>query len=329
MHWLAFIWGGIIGFCIIMYIILDGFTLGTALILPILDRGQCDIAVSVILPTWDGNQTWLVLGLAALYGAFPIAFSLLLPVLYLPLLLLAIFLLFRGIAFEFRLKSYKPYWDHVFTAASLCIAAVQGLILGNFVQGFHFDRVNDVLQLKGFFTPFTLFTAVSLIIGYLLLGSTRLILKTTGKIQAKMNLVAKRCLPLLGLCIFIVCLWTPFVDNFVLKRWLTIESWPYLVFLPTFTVIAFITALLALERGYDRAPYWGSVGMFLCLYFGFAASVYPYIVPYHIPYWQAASPDGTLKFILVGAVIMLPVLLFYTGYSYKIFSGKVEEKLHY
>lgn len=162
-HELMLIWGLVIGFCIIMYIILDGFTLGTGILLPLLKPAQRDIAVSVILPTWDGNQTWLVLGLAALYGAFPIAFSLLLPAMYLPLLLLAIGLLFRGIAFEFRLKSHSPYWDWIFAGASLFIALLQGLVLGNFVQGFDYDRVNDVLHLKHFFSPFTIFTAIVMV----------------------------------------------------------------------------------------------------------------------------------------------------------------------
>ena len=325
----ALIWAGIIAFCIIMYVVLDGFTLGTGMMSLFLNESEKDIAMSVILPTWDGNQTWLVLGTAALYGAFPTAFSVLLPVLYLPLLLMVISLLFRGVAFEFRLKSTKDRakWDGVFIIASIVATLSQGFMLGNFIQGF--ELLNNTWTATSHFDFFSLGCAFSLVIGYSLLGSTRLILKTEGRIQRKMYKAALYVSILLMLAIFIVSVATPFVYPLVQKRWFNLTFIPYLAILPLITAVTFCYLVFSLYKRYERRPYWLSVILFLCPYFGFLISIYPYLVPYQMTIWQAASPDSSLKFILVGAVIMLPFLLVYTGYSYHIFKGKVNEKIHY
>jgi cytochrome d ubiquinol oxidase subunit II len=320
---LVLAWLAIIGFCIIMYLILDGFTLGTGMLLIFLNPEERSLATSVILPTWDGNQTWLVLGMASLYGAFPLAFSILLPILYLPLLIMVVALLLRGVVFEFRMKSDKGQatWDKIFSGAALAVTLVQGYILGTFVQGFNTDGTPSIW--------FDFMTAFALVIGYCLLGATRLILKTEHSIQAKMFIIAKKLMWLLIILIGVVSLWTPFVYPLLKNRWFNRELMPYLAILPLTTLIIFIALLYNLKKKNDRLPYWLTVAFFLCPYIGFLLSVFPYIVPYHITIWQAAAPANSLSFILVGACIMLPVLLAYTFYSYRIFRGKINEIVHY
>ncbi len=320
---------GIIGFCIIMYIILDGFTLGTGILLPFLDNKERDIATSVILPTWDGNQTWLVLGLASLYGAFPLAFSILLPIFYLPLLLLVIALLFRGVAFEFRIKStkYKHQWDKLFIIGSIASTLIQGYILGTFVEGF--SVTNNVYGIKNNFSGFTIMTSFSLVIGYSLLGACRLILKTEGQIQIKMYHLAKILSIILMGAIICVSIWTPFVYPLVYDRWFNLKYLPYLAILPCITAICFLILLQALNKKNDWLPYWMAIMLFLCPYLGFMISIFPYLIPYKINLWQAASDSSSMTFLLFGAFIMLPILILYTGYAYYIFRGKVNETIHY
>jgi len=216
-HPLELTWGIFIAYCIVMYVILDGFTLGTGIMLPFLSDQDADIGMSVILPTWDGNQTWLVLGLACLYGAFPLAFGVLLPVLYLPLLFIVLSLLLRGVAFEFRLKEHdrKKAWTWVFFSGSLIATFIQGMIVGDFVKGYQFDYVHKVIVNHHILTPFTVFTGCSLVIGYLLLGSTRLVLKTEGPLQQKMYRLALRFTVLFALCIVTVSLWSPYANVIV------------------------------------------------------------------------------------------------------------------
>lgn len=331
MNFFELAWGAIILYCIVMYVILDGFTLGTAFVLPFLSDEEGDIAMSVILPTWDGNQTWLVLGFACLYGAFPFAFALLMPALYLPLLLMGIGLLFRGVAFEFRLKSkeHRRRWSWVFALSSLFIAGIQGAILGDFVTGFKIDTVHHILINRDFINPFSIFTIISLIVGYSLLGSTRLILKTTGRIREQMYRLAAVMTVLLAICVFIVSIWTPFISPLIEAKWLNLSYWPYLVILPATTGAAFLVLGYTLMKQIDKGPYWAAVLLFLCPYGGLAVSVFPYIVPYKMVFWEAASGLSTLRFTFIGACIMLPVLTIYTYYSYRVFRGKVTDALHY
>jgi len=328
---LPLIWLMIIGFCIVMYVILDGFTLGTGMLLPLMTEAERDIAKSVILPTWDGNQTWLVLGMASLYGAFPLAFSALLPALYTPLLLMVTALLLRGVAFEFRLKEqkYKRYWDWVFALSSLVAALVQGIILANVVKGFLPVKNSYVVTVATWLTPFTLFAALSLVCGYCLLGSARLIMKTTHHLQEKMFKIAIVFAWLVVIATAVVCIWTPLLNDFVADRWFAEGHWIYLGVLPYLTVMAFIVLIISLFKRNDFYPFWASSVLFLCPYIGFVISIFPYIIPYHLKFYETASPANTLRFMLVGALILLPTLLCYTAYTYRVFGGKVKETLHY
>lgn len=331
MTMLALVWGLIIAFCIVMYVTLDGFTLGTGLMMPFMNSDERDLAMSVILPTWDGNQTWLVLGTAGLYGAFPIAFSLLLPILYLPLLLMAIALLFRGIAFEFRLKSpeKKHRWDMVFMLSSLFVTLLQGMILGTLVEGFGMKDQHLVLLDQGFINYFSLFTAISLVFGYGLLSATRLVLKTEGVLQEKMFLAAIDCAYAVLFASVVISIWSPFINPHIYARWLTLANMLFLAPLPILNTLTFFLLLWSLHHRNDVLPYWASIIVFLCPYVGFTISIFPYIIPYQVPFWEAAAPSNTLMFILVGACIMLPVLLLYTGYAYHVFRGKVRDPIHY
>jgi len=328
---LPLVWAGIIAFCIVMYVLLDGVTLGTGMLLSFLNDHERDLAMSVILPTWDGNQTWLVLGAASLYGAFPTAFAALMPVLYIPLLLMVLALLLRGVIFEFRLKSTKEkkHWDTIFILASLYVALTQGLVLGNFIQGFDYSIRPYTMTDRAFFSPFTVFTALSIVVGYLLLGSTRLIIKTENELQDKMYKIAMICALIAIPCMITVSLWTPFINHLIFARWFENQNWIFLAMLPYLTGLFFLVLFWTLYKKEERFPYWCTVGLFLCGYTGFAISLYPYIVPFHITVWQAASPTNTLIFILFGAMVMLPFLLLYTGYSYYIFRGKVKHVTEY
>ena len=330
MDMLVVTWFVIIAFCIVMYVILDGFTLGTGIVLHWASRPDRDIVMSVILPTWDGNQTWLVLGGASLYGAFPLAFSTLLPMLYLPLILMVLALLFRGVVFEFRLKSQRgrKNWDRLYILSSVSVAFIQGVVLGTFVEGFNTHLLNGVYHFV-WLTPFTLTTGVALVCGYGLLGATRLILKTEGALRDSMVSIAKMLMLMVAAFMVIITFWSPLLGTDITTRWFEHGDTFYLAVLPIIAMLAFILFWYGLYNGHDKTPYWSVVVMFLTCYAGVGYSVWPYIVPHSITIWQAAAPHTTLAFILPGAVVMIPFLLLYTGYSYRIFRGKVKDVIEY
>lgn len=331
MELLPLAWAFIIAFCIVLYVILDGFTLGTAILLPFLNADERDLAVSVILPTWDGNQTWLVLGGASLYGAFPMAFSLLLPALYLPIFVMLIALLFRGVVFEFRLKDkdHVKYWDRIFTVASLMVTFIQGTVLANFVEGFELSLTPFLISDNNLISLFSIFVSISLVCGYCLLGSTRLIYKTEGALQDKMFKFAKISAFLVIGAIGIVSLWTPFINPMIFTRWFGHENWLLLMVLPYVATITFFVLIYALAKREEHLPFLSSVALFIYSYIGFLICLYPYIVPFKVTFIEAAAPSGSLHFMLIGAVIMLPILILYTGYSYQVFRGKVKNVFHY
>ncbi|MDF2941066.1 MAG: cydB [Gammaproteobacteria bacterium] len=326
MNYLILAWVAIIAFIFIMYVILDGFTLGTGIVFPFVSEKDKDLLISMIIPTWDGNQTWLVFGGASLYGVFPLAFGLILPILYLPILIMVMALLFRGVSFEFRVKAQKgrKHWDKLFVFGSVAAAFIQGVMLGTFIQGFNLGPNAGAQWLS----PFTLLTGVGLVLGYALLGATRLIFKTVGELKARMVKTAKIASIGVALCIIAVTVWTPYVNSLVASRWLGPDAL-ILAILPMLSVVAFIVLWFSLKKEHDWLPYWSSVAIFLTGYLGLALSLWPYIVPNTITIEQAAAPDSSLLFILVGATIMIPLLLIYTGYAYKIFKGKVTDAIHY
>lgn len=328
MDMLALIWAGIIAFGIIMYVLLGGFDLGIGIMsLWIRDKDQRDIMISTILPVWDGNQTWLVFGGAALYGAFPLAFSTILPIMYLPILVMVIALLFRGIAFEFRLKAVKTksFWDICFCLGSIFATLAQGLILGTFVGGFNLLQPTICQWLN----PFGIACAIGLLFGYVLLGANYLIIKTTGTLQQRFFTLSTWVQYIILIGFIMVSVWSPLLDPAIMHRWFNPSNMPYLAILPMLTLLLFFYHQRALRLREEHPPFWCAIGMFLLCYIGFIISIYPYIVPREITYTAAAADQSSLLFMLVGAGIMLPVLLYYTYHAYRIFSGKVTEKISY
>ncbi len=332
MNTLALIWSGIIAFGIILYVILDGFDLGIGIAFPFFqDEQDRDIMISTILPVWDGNETWLVFGGAALYGAFPFAFSTILPAIYIPIFMMVIALLFRGAALEFRFKSakHKFFWDFCIFFGSLIATFTQGLILGTYVQGFNLSVDSVVLHAHQWLNPFGIACGVALIFGYLLLGVNHLIIKTVGKLQNKCFMISSKVQYVILFFAILVSIWSPFLDPAISQRWFNPHYMPFLALLPFLTIIFLVIHQHALKKRYEYLPFWSSIGVFLMCYIGFIISSYPYIVPRHITYLQAAADPSTLLFMLIGAAIMLPPLLFYTYYSYHIFKGKVTKTLGY
>lgn len=328
METLPLVWCGIIAFGVIMYVILGGFDLGIGILsIFIRDEHERDLMVSSILPVWDGNQTWLVFGGATLYGAFPAAFSAILPVMYIPLLMMVLALLFRGVAFEFRLKAVrsKRLWEICFFLGSIFATISQGFILGTFVKGFQITSP----QVEQWFNPFGIACAIALIFSYVLLGSNYLIIKTTGSLQQKSFAISSKIQYVILLGFIMVSVWSPMLDESIRTRWFNPQNMFFLAILPIITLGCFYMHVIALKKKYEYIPFWCAIGMFLMCYFGFIISCYPYIVPREITYLEAAAPPSSLLFMLVGACIMLPPLLYYTYYSYRLFRGKVTEKIGY
>lgn len=321
MEWLALAWLGIIAFTFLLYIVLDGFTLGVGMYTPWMTREQRDLAVSAILPTWDGNQTWLVFSLAALYGMFPLAFAYILPKIYLPAILLAIMIVFRGICFEFRLKSIKGVdnWDRLFALSSWVIAFLHGYLAGQVVFGYA-----DISIENGFFFKVT--TGVALAFGYLLLGTTRLMLKTEGGFFDQVKHASQRVrLGLVGLTAIVIimsALHKDFSHLTVAKSWI-------IGGLMVAVIALYIGFRWSLNSRHHWLPYWNTVAIFILLFLSMVVYIFPYIVPFEMTYLEAAAAPMTLGFTFIIAVIMIPLLLFYTGYAYYIFRGKTREKLHY
>jgi cytochrome d ubiquinol oxidase subunit II len=325
---LPLIFAGLLAFIIIMYVILDGFDLGIGILFPFTHSEQDrDNMMNSVAPVWDGNETWLVFGGAMLYGAFPKVYGELLPIIYMPIMLM---LIFRGVSFEFRFKAErsKPIWNWSFAIGSICAAFFQGVILGYYIEGF---KVNDVAMTTShpdWLTPFSLFTGIALVCGYGLLGSTWMIIKSEGRLQERMIHHAKGLLILISLFLIFVSIWTPLSNPNIFHRWYSFPNIIYLTPLPLITALMIYLAWKNLSKGPEKKPFFYSIVIFLCAYGGLGISFYPYLIPNQVTIWQAAAPDTTLRFILVGVSIMVPILFVYTLYAYHVFRGKTQDGYH-
>ena len=329
---LAFIWALLIAFAVLAYVVLDGFDLGIGILFPLFERGpDRDIAMTSVVPVWDGNETWLVLGGGGLLAAFPLAYAIILPALYVPVIAMLLGLVLRGVAFEFRWKTVRGQflWDLAFTGGSLLAAAAQGLMLGALVQGI---KVAGRAYAGGWFdwlTPFSLLTLVALVIGYALLGATWLILKTDGPVQARAYQLAWPLAFAMLIVIGLVSVWTPFLSPRFFTYWF---SWPTIAYaspIPVLTLLAAARLLLGLRARRQAEPFLATLALFLLCYVGLGISLYPTVVPPGITIWQAAAPDKSLSFLLTGAMVLVPIILAYTGYSYWVFRGKVDANDRY
>ena len=318
---LGLIWLAIIAFALLLYVILDGFALGMGILFPLLNDHQKDIATSILLPTWDGNQTWLVFALACFYGMFPIAFAYIFPKIYLSAILLVVMILLRGICFEFRLKSSQKgikNWDKLFFISSFVATFLQGYIVGELIVGFPHNSFYSF--------GFSAVTGITLIFGYSLLGATRLILKTERELFTKAKQLAKICCIILAVLMLVIGAMTPLYVKLPLDN---LCKMAILIELFVLTIISFLVLIKVIEAKNHALPYWLAVAIFILTYVSMLTLIFPYIIPYQITYINAKASDTTLLFTLIPAIIMIPLLLLYTSYAYYIFRGKTKEKLSY
>jgi cytochrome d ubiquinol oxidase subunit II len=320
------VWTAILALAVFFYVALDGFDLGVGMLYNFApDRRARDLVMNAIAPIWDGNETWLVLGSLGLLAAFPLAFAIIIPAVYFPILLMLLALIFRGLAFEFRYRDaeHRTFWDHGFAYGSALAAFAQGVVLGAFIQGFQVEGRHFVGGSFDCFTLFSAFTGVGLMLGYALLGAGWLVIKTDGALQDWARALGRRCLLGTALAIAAVSLWTPFIDAHIAARWFSWPNFAMLAPVPLITAGLIGYVWWALDHGSDYGPFLGALGLFVMSYAGIAISLWPMIVPGHYTLTQAAASESTQAFLLVGTLFLLPVILFYTGWSYWVFRGKV------
>ncbi|WPO99376.1 cytochrome d ubiquinol oxidase subunit II [Pseudomonas sp. HR96] len=324
---LPLIWAMIIIFGVMMYVIMDGFDLGIGILFPFIKGSKDrDVMMNTVAPVWDGNETWLILGGAGLFGAFPLAYSVVLSALYLPLIFMLFGLIFRGVAFEFRFKATEEkqhIWDKAFIGGSLVATFFQGVALGAFISGI--PVVNRQYAGGGldWLTPFNLFCGLALIVAYALLGCTWLIMKTQGPLQKAMHDLAR---PLtLGLLAVtgIVSIWTPLTHADIAHRWFTLPNLFWFLPVPVLVLVTVWGLFKAVARNAEYAPFLLTLVLVFLGYSGLGISLWPNIIPPSISIWDAASPPQSQGFILVGTLFIIPCILMYTFWSYYVFRGKV------
>ena len=301
-HALVPIWTVILGLGIFIYVSLDGFDLGVGMLHGLAPPTQRETIMNSIGPFWDGNETWLILGGVGLLAAFPLAFAIIIPAVYFPILVMLLALVFRGVAFEFRFKHkhLRRFWDAAFSGGSLVATFAQGMVLGSFIQGFKVEGRLFAGSSFDFFTPFALLTGVALVFGYALLGAGWLVMKTEGSLQSWSRRAGRISLVGVTFCILIVSAWTPLASAAIAQRWF---SWPNATFLLPLPIAAAAAALYtwrALDRDGDLQSFIGAITLFVVSYLGIAISLWPMIVPGHYTLWEAASSESTQAFLLVG-----------------------------
>lgn len=329
---IATLWAFIIAFAVFVYVVMDGFDLGIGLLFPLFpEKTDRDVIMNSVAPVWDGNETWLVLGGGGMMAAFPLAYAVLMPALYTPMIAMLIGLIFRGVAFEFRWRtlSKRNRWDVAFAGGSLLATLAQGIALGAILQGVHVEGRHYAGGWWDWLTPFSILTGVALVVGYGLLGATWLVLKTEGTLRDKAYRLSWLLLFAMLVAIGAVSIATPFLHVGYAHRWFT---WPNLILTaPVPIAVAGVTALLlrSLANKQDRQPFFLALALFALSYAGLGISMWPYIVPQSITIWQAASPENSQIFMLFGVAVLVPLILGYTGWAYWVFRGKVRPESGY
>jgi cytochrome d ubiquinol oxidase subunit II len=326
---LTVIWTCLLAFAVFAYVALDGFDLGIGMLFGLFPaRRDRDVMMNSVAPVWDGNETWLILGGGGLFAAFPLAYALIMPALYIPLIAMLLALVFRGVAFEFRWRDgpMRHVWDAGFILGSLVATLAQGAALGALLQGIAVDEA--ARQFAGdawdWLTPFSMLTAVALVVGYSLLGATWLVFKTEGKMNRRARRMgwwfALGTIALIG----IVSLATPFLQDGYYNRW----------FVGLGILLAIGVGAAVLATGYallrsltdtsrDWPPFLLSLALFGLCFAGLGICMWPYVVPIEVTVFEAAAPAASQEFMLVGASVLIPVILAYTAYAYWVFRGKV------
>ena len=332
-YWLPVAWFAVIGFGVLMYVLLDGFVLGLGILAPFAEDGpQLDHMMNTAAPIWDGNETWLVLGGAGLLAAFPKAYALILSALYLPVLLMLIALVFRGVAFEFRFKAKRSrkLWGTAFSLGSIFAAFAQGLILGALVEGLPLQDGKYVGGMFGWFSPFAMLTGVAVVFGYALLGSTWLILKTDGSMQKTARLLTRPLVLVVAAFMGLVSASLPFVESRIMARWFDTGNFWWLAPVPLLALAnAFALWRATMDEGRDARPFLLTMSFFLLGFIGLVLGIWPNIVPPAISIWEASSPPSSQGFVMVGLVVLLPAILGYTYWSYSVFKGKIAADVGY
>ena len=323
---LPVIWALIIGTAVALYVVLDGFDLGIGILFPLFPQERDrDQMMNTVAPFWDGNETWLVLGGGGLWIAFPKAFAIIMPALYLPMIVLLLALIFRGVAFEFRwvAKPHHRWWDVAFAAGSTVAAFAQGLVLGGLLQGIAVRNGQFAGGPLDWLTPFSLLTGCALVVGYALIGATWLVLKTDGDVEARARRLGAKLLLGLLAAIAMVSIWTPLAVPRIAERWFRLPDFAWYALVPIATGIAALACWRGLRSGRPLLPFLASVALFLLAYVGLVISNVPYLVPPVLDVWEAAADPKAQMFMLVGVLILLPIILGYTVFNYWVFRGKV------
>jgi cytochrome d ubiquinol oxidase subunit II len=326
------IWTLILGTAVFFYVLLDGFDLGVGILYGLAPNTAArNTIMNSIAPIWDGNETWLVLGGLGLLAAFPLAFAIIIPAVYFPILVMLLALVFRGVAFEFRFRDaeHKTFWDHAFNYGSGIATFAQGVVLGSFIQGFQVSGRAFSGTSFDFLTPFSILTGIALLFGYGLLGAGWLVLKTEGDLQDTARRQGRVCLIGVLAAIGIVSVWTPIMNPAIASRWFVFPNMLFLAPVPIATAAVAVTTWRALYGRSEILPFVGGICLFMLSFTGIAISLFPMIVPPHFTLWQAASSDRTQAFLLVGTLVLLPVILMYTSWSYWVFRGKVRADIGY
>ena len=326
------IWTAILAIGVFLYVALDGFDLGVGMLYNFApDRSARDLVMNSIAPIWDGNETWLILGSVGLLAAFPVAFAIIIPAVYFPILLmlLALDLPRAGVRIPLPRRRAPHVLGSRFCRGLWLAAFAQGVVLGSFIQGYHVEGRHFVGGSFDCFTPFSIFCGIALMFGYGLLGAGWLIIKTEGSLQDWARALGRKCLIGTVLAIAVVSLWTPWADPKIATRWF---SWPHIAYLAPVPIVTAALVLYAWRSLSDRSeygPFIAGLGLFVMSYLGIAISLWPMIVPGHFTLYQAAASQSTQAFLLIGTLFLLPVILVYTAWSYWVFRGKVRADIGY
>lgn len=330
---LPLIWYGLIGTALFLYVLLDGFDLGLGILFPFAPSDKCrDRMMNSIAPFWDGNETWLVLGGGGLFAAFPLAYAILMPAFYMPVILMLLGLIFRGVAFEFRFKATgrsRRIWDYAFHFGSLAASFMQGMILGAFVRGIEVEGRSFSGGSFDWLNAYSVMTGAAVVFGYALLGSTWLVMKTDGITQDWARKCASYVLGYVGLFLGIVSVSMPVMNADVRALWFSLPNLFYLLPVPLLTASLFVMIWRDLHRGREVRPFLMSIGVFLMGYIGLGISLWPWLVPFEITFRQAAAASTSQSLLLVGTAVMLPLVLTYTAFCYYLFRGKASHESAY
>ena len=320
------LWAAILALAVFMYVLLDGFDLGVGMLFALRhDAHDRDRMVASVAPVWDFNETWLILGGGGLMAVFPLAFSVVIPALYFPILAMLLGLVFRGVAFEFREVegARRALWDRGFVVGSVVATFAQGVILGNFIVGFPVHERAFVGTSWDWVQPLPLLTGVGLVFGYALQGATWLVMKCEGELQAWARTMAQRALWGVLLFIALMSIWTPLAEPRIAARWFSFPNIVWFAPVPVLTLVLAVVLRKSLASGREVLPFLCSFGLFFLAFTGLIISLWPYVAPPSITLWDAAVTPKAQAFLMVGTLFLLPVILLYVAWSYWVFRGKV------